>query len=1633
MTLSHVTLTGDRSSEGTARSQPVYTPMRWPELAIWTACHLPGIAPTEYNVGVCLQLTGHVEPDRLRRAFSQLIRRHPALRTGFCERNGRPVKFVADTVEADRCLVVRKAPADPRTRERFERRFLSQSFDLDRPPLLRALLHMVDDNSAHLAIVCHHLVWDGWSANILFRVISDVYQGKPTEDSSAIEALASIPPNPGVDVASYWNERLRGAVPLSLARPATHRVGTAKVPKQLRLSLPPELVHDIRSLARELRVTPFACWLSAFTLVAARYGGTRDVSIGTPIISRRPDDEAAIGCFVTRGVIRTSVDDGASFADYVLTVRDAIVEALAHVPFPSTELHVSAAALSQVTFSHAHDSISALAIPGVTASALELPPGPPKVPFEVLLQERADDAQLIATFDCAVHDEADVRRIIESFRETAHAVARSPQQRVGGVPFLTQAHERAVVLDNNRTEKALPFVSFASLVMDHVQRSPDFIAAVDDECRLTFRRLIERSATVADALRSNGVSPDCLVAVQIERSVDMVVAVMGVMLAGGAFVPIDPALPDLRQQRIAADSGARVMVTRRKFRSVWQERGLRTLAIEDLKLNERTASVDVATLRQWLTEVKPKHLAYVMYTSGSTGAPKGVAIAQDGLANYVRWAGRAYRVTRGAGSAVLSSLGFDLTVTSLFIPLAFGRSVHLLPEADTMDALVELLNKEPGLSYLKITPAHLELLDQMIGGLPSVAAARALVVGGEALPAELVRRWRDQSGCSLINEYGPTETVVGCSSFRLPRRGPVRSITPIGRPIWNSQFYILDDAWRPAPLNVPGELFIGGVGVARGYFGRPGLTAERFVPDPFGAWPGARLYATGDWAVRRPRGDVDFLGRRDAQVKLRGYRIELGEIEVALSEHPDVANAVVVAVGTSATEKQLIAYVTSQPGATAPDASVLKQYLARHLPTYMIPARIIGTGTLPMTDNGKIDRKRIAAWASSAFEEQPLELTPAESQVAGIWESVLEQPVRRAADDFFELGGHSLSAVRVVTKLQEALGVPLQVGDVFEYPSLRALTCRISELAGTGDRRVVASHQAPTDDPYAARNYEAPIGETEVALAEIWAEVLGVERVGRDDDFIELGGHSLRAMKAVSRIRSRCGVKLSMRAIFEQSTVRALSEHLCTSKPLSPRGADIRSIDRPSLIPASFGQEAAWFLEQVAPENHAYQAQTTIGFEGPLDVGILERALSEIVKRHEAFRTTFHLHGRALVQRIREPWAVHLTPIDLARCESDAKEIELQRLVENECLTPFARVDQLPLIRWTLIRLSECQHVLVQVEHHFLHDGWSFALFVRELCAIYEDIRHTDGSQLPTPAAQFADFALWQRQWIESPEAEAQIAFWKRRLAGVPPLLALPTDRPRPERMTFRGDKHRVTLPGKLTAMTEEFSRRSGVTIFMTMLAAFQALLWRYTAQDDFCVGTGVANRHSRAAEDIVGMMVNTVALRSDVAGDPTGEELVRRVRRSALEAFAYEAAPFAAVVAALKPDRRLNYLPVYQVMFSFHDSRMLNSDMGDVRLTVTEALSNRTAKNDLSVVAIPSIASDGSRGRYSGMTFVWEYSTDLFDAATIGRMAEHYEILLTGMVSNPSERVSKLPLLADGDRERLLVEWKRTPASDVS
>ena len=1049
-------------------------------------------------------------------------------------------------------------------------------------------------------------------------------------------------------------------------------------------------------------------------------------------------------------------------------------------------------------------------------------------------------------------------------------------------------------------------------------RSPCRTAAL----RLTYLELARHASGLAARLARRGAGPDDVVAVYADRSAELVVAELAVLLAGAAYLPLDPAHPAARTSEVLALSGAAAVVSTGPLLS------------GGAPLGDDPEVVDLAQVPpdSPAAPARPDDatLAYVIFTSGSTGRPKGVGVSHGSLANLMRWRTVAYPLNPQDRTTLLCSPGFDVAVWDTWPTLAAGGTLVVPPaevRASPADLAVWLADEQITATFLP-TPLAEAVLDER---WPSHAVLKLMVTGGSALQ----RGVPPGLPFTLVNLYGPAECTVGVTTTPVLPHGPVPP--PIGVPIDGVRCYVLDGL-EPVPDGEPGEMCLAGACVARGYLGDPAGTARSFVPDI--AVPGQRMYRTGDKVRRRADGAFEYLGRLDDQVKIRGFRIEPGEVAAVLRQHPAVRESFVAAERSGSADPRLIGYVAS--GATPAE---LIGFAASRLPSYMVPAAIVTLPALPMTPNGKVDRAALPApgrAAAGLAEVAAAQRTPTEGAVAGIMARLLGGVQVGADDDFFALGGTSLIVARLAAEITAELQVTVTLADLLRARTVAAIAAIVDERTGQADLQIVGA---------------------------------GPER---------------------------------------------------DSAPSAPPLPPVRPGRRDRPVPLSLQQERVWFFEQLSPGNLAYNFQATVSLHGEVNTEALRAALDEIVRRHEILRTAFvTVDGVAMQQ----PVAGVQAPLRIL----DVPAERADEVVAAEVRKPFD-LNAPPLARWLLLRHAAGENTFVHVEHHFVHDGWSLSVLLSELSALYQAFAAGQPSPLPDLAVQYADYTLWQREWMRGEVLRAHVDHGTALLAGAPDILTLPADHPRPPVMSFRGAAPRFKVPAELSRALRSFSRQHRVSLFSTMYAGFAALLYRYTGQQDMLVGTGAANRGLPEFEPLLGMIVNTLVLRTRVSAQMSFASLLDQVQRTVVDALAWSDTPVDALIDAIGPARDPSRTPLFQVMFSFHDSAVPDLDFGGLTGAVTER-ANGSAKCDLNVIVVPRAAQRlgrEPRPEDDDLSLIWEHSTDLFDETTMSRMVTHYLNLLTDALARPETDIGRLELLT-GAESRLLESWSRRPAVNGS
>ncbi|MCA1006191.1 amino acid adenylation domain-containing protein [Rhodococcus hoagii] len=1516
-----VTAGGDTRAPLVAQDRPDTVPLSMAQQRMWFLNRFD-TASSANNIVVAIRLTGALDVDALRVAVSDVIDRHESLRTVFPEADGAASQVIlpADRVTVDLAAEpVRESDVADAVAQT-----ISQGFDVTVAVPFRMRLLAVTPTEHVLVVVVHHISADGFSMGPLTRDIVAAYAARSAGAAPAWTPLAvqyadyslwqrtvlgseDDPESVIARQVEFWRDALadlpdRLDLPADRPRPAVVSNSGASH----RFSIGTETSGRIDAIAREHGASTFMVVHAALSVLLARLSGTADIAIGTPVAGR---GEAAlddlVGMFVNTLVLRADVRGDLPFADLLTGIRATDLAAFgnADVPFERLVEVLSPARsqarhpLFQVALSFQNMDRTELALGDLTVSGVDFDAAVAKFDLAVTVAE-SDSAtgglDVDLTYATDLFDASTMRTFADRFVRVLEAVAADASVVVGDIDLLDAAETVALTAAAGNAGPApvlLPQILSAAATSD-----PARTALVSDDETVTYRELDERSSRLARTLIARGAGPESVVAVALTRSIESVVALWAVAKSGAAFVPVDPNYPADRVAHMVSDSRALLGITRAEHVGALPA-ALPWIVLDDAATADEVAarSADAVTDADRTAPLRVTDAAYVIYTSGSTGVPKGVVVTHTGLAAFAAEQVERYGIESDSRTLHFASPSFDASVLELLMAFGAGATMVIAPTSIYGGHELADLLRTHHVTHAFVTPAALASVDPA-----GLGALQTVVVGGEACSAELVARWAP--GRRMFNAYGPTEATVASNiSGALVPGEPVT----IGRAIRGADAFVLDGRLRPVPAGVPGELYLAGAGMARGYLGRPALTAERFVANPFGA-PGSRLYRTGD--VVRTTADrvLEYVGRADDQVKLRGFRIELGEIESVLAAHDSVAQTAVVVV-----RDQLVAYIVAAEDRSI-DVAALKEFAARAITAYMVPSAFVVLDRLPLTGSGKLDRK------------------------------ALPEP------------------------------------------------------------------------EFEAREFRAPTTPVEEAVASVFADVLGVDRVGRGDDFFALGGNSLLATQVAARLGVALDTTVPVRVLFDASTVEALAARVSVST--AGRTKALVAGPRPDRIPLSLAQQRMWFLNRFEPESAVNNIPLAIRLSGELDVESLSAAIGDVLDRHESLRTLFPDVDGVGFQSIR-PASDVAAPV----AAEAVAEADLPVLVEQMVVAGFDLTTDIP-VRIRLFAVSPTEHVLVLVVHHIAADGFSMGPLTRDVMTAYSA---RSAGTLPSwapLAVQYADYTLWQRDVLGSeddPESamSTQLAHWKRTLAGLPGQLDLPSDRPRPAVASNHGASHSFTIDADLHAAVDGTARAHGATPFMVLHAALSVLLARLSGTSDIAVGTPVAGRGEAALDDLVGMFVGTLVLRSDVRPDLTFAQLLADVRAADLAAFEHADVPFERLVEILDVERSQSRHPLFQVMLTLQNLAPASLELPGLSVSGVD-VDSVAAKFDLQVTLSESA---------DGLSVDLTYATDLFDESTMRVFGERFRRVLAAVTSDPAVVVGDVELLDETERVQVLERWNAT------
>jgi amino acid adenylation domain-containing protein len=1500
-------------------------PLSFGQERLWFLDQLdPGSAA--YNIAWTVRLSGALNPAALRAALECLIARHEPLRSRFPAVAGRPQQCIDAPAALNLVELDLQTAAEAELQAELTRR-AREPFMLATGPLLRAVLVRRSASEHLLMLAMQHIITDATSNHVLFEELVTAYAAFAAGAEPALPPLAiqyadyalwqrrqHVDAQQDADIA-WWREQLADMptaleLPTDYPRPAEQQFHGAWI----RRSLPPGLVTALRVLAREQQCTLYMVLLAAFDVLLYRYSGSEDIVVGTPVEGRTGKSlERLVGLFINTLVMRTDLGGDPAFTALLQRVRAMTLEAQAHQDLPFEKLvaalrparSLSRAPLFQLMFNliRMPEEQQQAAGTGFHLDRL-LDQGVSSFDLTLTAGEQGEHIGLIFEYATDLYTAQSIEQLADSYLCLLDAIVTSPQQVISRLPLLDEAGRQHLLEDLNPPVFAVSFVPVHETIAANAARWPDAPAVSLAGISLSYTELEARANRLAHFLLAQGLPAGARVGICLPRELSYPVAVLAVLKAGAAYVPLDPDYPPARLAAMADDADLALLLVDKKTRNCFAAGDTRLLQPDALPME-----LDQCAASPPVVRVSADDMAYLLYTSGSTGKPKAVMVTHGNLASALSAWLKVYALQPGESHLQMASAAFDVYTGDWVRALGSGGRLVLCPRETLLEpqALLALLIRED-IAVAEFVPAVIRLLLAHVAANDAqLPPLRLLIVGSDlwfAAEAAALRA-RCIPGTRVFNSYGVAEATIDSTCFEVGDDMPATGPVPIGRPLANTRLYVLDAHGTPVPVGVPGELCIGGAGVARAYFGQPALSAGKFLADPFVGMPGARLYRSGDRARWRHDGSLELLGRTDFQFKLRGFRIEPGEVEARLMEHPAIRHAVVGRRETAAGDAQLVAWIVrNDPAVPVAD---LRPELQASLPDYLVPNIYVTLPALPLNPNGKIDRSALPEPQWDAMSPRPMPVsarTPVEGAVCALFAEVLGRTAVGVHDDFFACGGHSLLATRLVARIRDALQVELPLRVIFSAPTPAGIAAALAAIQTSG--RVLAP------------------------------------------DLSCYGQH-----------------------------------------PGAPPAA--------MPVPLSAMQQRLWFLDRLQPGSRGYHLPWAVRLRGQLDRQALQTAVDTLIARHALLRTRFVENDGLATQQV-------LDIADVPGGWISVEFVALNDIDPQQAATGFLQglhfdLASGPLWRLRVLEIAPDDQLLVMVMHHIIADGWSLSVLNRELSIAYQAaLSGTAAAFSPLPL-QYADYARWQADWLASGELSRQLDFWREELRGAPMRLSLPLDQPHESIGAAKGLWHHCVLPAHSCAALHELARAQGCTLFMVLLAALDVLLGRHAGSEDVLVGTPLAGRPHTELEGLIGFFLNTLVLRTELRGDPAFSELLLRVRRLTLDAYAHADVPFEKLVEALAPERSLRHSPIVQVLFTLH-----NQPRAPLALAGLEAepvlVGGEAAKFDLSV----HVAEEAG-----GLDIAFAWRSELFSRPRIESLAADFLALLEAVAEAPETRLSSL------------------------
>ncbi|MEC2178338.1 non-ribosomal peptide synthetase DhbF [Bacillus subtilis] len=1491
------------------------------QTGIWFAQQLDPDNPI-YNTAEYIEINGPINIALFEEALRHVIKEAESLHVRFGENMDGPWQMINPSPDVQLHVIDVSSEPDPeKTALNWMKADLAKPVDLGYDPLFNEALFIAGPDRFFWYQRIHHIAIDGFGFSLIAQRVASTYTALIKGQTAKGRSFGSLQAILEEDTdyrgseqyekdRQFWLDRFADAPEVvSLADRAPR---TSNSFLRHTAYLPPSDVNALKEAARYFSGSWHEVMIAVSAVYVHRMTGSEDVVLGLPMMGRIGSASLNVPAMVMNLLpLRLTVSSSMSFSELIQQISREIRSIRRHHKYRHEELRRDLKLIGEnhrlfgpqinlMPFDYGLD------FAGARGTTHNLSAGPVD-DLSINVYDRTDGSGLRIDVDAnpEVYSESDIKLHQQRILQLLQTASAGEDMLIGQMELLLPEEKEKVISKWNETAKSEKLVSLQDMFEKQAVLTPERIALMCDDIQVNYRKLNEEANRLARLLIEKGIGPEQFVALALPRSPEMVASMLGVLKTGAAYLPLDPEFPADRISYMLEDAKPSCIITTEEIAASLPD----DLAVPELVLDQ---AVTQEIIKRYSPEnpdvsVSLDHPAYIIYTSGSTGRPKGVVVTQKSLSNFLLSMQEAFSLGEEDRLLAVTTVAFDISALELYLPLISGAQIVIAKKETIREpqALAQVIENFD-INIMQATPT---LWHALVTSEPEKLRGLRVLVGGEALPSGLLQALQDLH-CSVTNLYGPTETTIWSAAAFLEEG--LQGVPPIGKPIWNTQVYVLDNGLQPVPPGVVGELYIAGTGLARGYFHRPDLTAERFVADPYGP-PGTRMYRTGDQARWRADGSLDYIGRADHQIKIRGFRIELGEIDAVLANHPHIEQAAVVVREDQPGDKRLAAYVVAD---AAIDTAELRRYMEASLPDYMVPAAFVEMDELPLTPNGKLDRKALPA------------------------------------PDF---------------------------------------------STSVSDR--------------------APRTPQEEILFDLFAEVLGLARVGIDDSFFELGGHSLLAARLMSRIREVMGAELGIAKLFDEPTVAGLAAHLDLAQSARPA---LQRAERPEKIPLSFAQRRLWFLHCLEGPSPTYNIPVAVRLSGELDQGLLKAALYDLVCRHESLRTIFPESQGTSYQ--------HILDADQAHPELHVTEIAEKELSDRlaEAVRYSFDLAAEPAFRAELFVIGPDEYVLLLLVHHIVGDGWSLTPLTRDLGTAYAARCHGRSPEWAPLAVQYADYALWQQELLgneDNPNSliAGQLAFWKETLKNLPDQLELPTDYSRPAEPSHDGDTIHFRIEPEFHKRLQELARTNRVSLFMVLQSGLAALLTRLGAGTDIPIGSPIAGRNDDALGDLVGLFINTLVLRTDTSGDPSFRELLDRVRKVNLAAYDNQDLPFERLVEVLNPARSRATHPLFQIMLAFQNTPDAELHLPDMESSL-RINSVGSAKFDLTLEISEDRLADGTP---NGMEGLLEYSTDLFKRETAQALADRLMRLLEAAESDPDKQIGNLDILAPEERSSMVTDWQ--------